>query len=231
ASTSAWRRRSSLSCETVSSVQPSRASRRQMAEPTMPRWPATQTRRPDSRKCWSIARITALALPTHGQEIGLDHVDDKIAEAGARVPAEAVIGLAGIAAQVLDLGRPEIARVDDDERLAGGGIEPALLLALAAPLDAPPDMVEGDLDELAHRMALAGGEHVVVGLVLLEHQPHALDIVARMPPVAPGIEVAEIEPFLQAERDRRDTPGDLARDEGLAAGRPLVIEEDAVGGV
>ena len=50
---------------------------------------------------------------------------------------------------------------------------------------------EGQLDELAHGVGLAGGEHVVVGLVLLQDPPHALDIVARVAPVALGVEIAE----------------------------------------
>ena len=67
------------------------------------------------------------------------------------------------------------------------------------------------------------------GLVL-QDPPHALDIVAGMAPVAPGVEVAEPQPVLQAELDRRHRAGDLAGDEGLAAARALVVEQDAVGG-
>ncbi len=80
-----------------------------------------------------------------------------------------------------------------------------------------PTCGEGQLDELAHGVGLAGRQHVVVGLVLLQHQPHALDVVARVAPVALGVEIAEIEALLQAELDRRDRARDLARDEGLAA--------------
>ena len=95
----------------------------------------------------------------------------------------------------------------------------------------PADLAEGQLDELAHRVGLAGRQHVVVGLVLLQDQPHALDIVAGMAPVALGVEIAEIEHVLAAALDRGDRAGDLAGDEGLAADRPFVVEQDAVGGV
>ncbi len=47
--------------------------------------------------------------------------------------------------------------------------------------------------ELAHRVRLAGGDDVVVRLVLLEHQPHRLDVVAGVAPVALRVEVAEVE--------------------------------------
>ena len=58
-------------------------------------------------------------------------------------------------------------------------------------LPVEPDVAEGELDELAHGVRLAGGDDVVVGLVLLEHQPHGLDVVAGEAPVALGVEVAE----------------------------------------
>ena len=49
------------------------------------------------------------------------------------------------------------------------------------------------------RVLLAGGDHEVFGLVLLQHQPLHLDIVARVAPVALCVEVAEIEAVLQAQ--------------------------------
>jgi hypothetical protein len=80
-------------------------------------------------------------------------------------------------------------------------------------------------------MGHAGRQHVVVRAVLPEDAPHALDIVARMPPVALRIEVAEPEHVLQAAMDRRRRAGDLAGHEGLAAAGALVVEQDPVGGV
>ena len=52
-----------------------------------------------------------------------------------------------------------------------------------------------------------------------------------MAPVALRIEVAEPEAILLADRDRGNGAGDLAGDEGLAATRALMVEEDAVRGV
>jgi hypothetical protein len=69
----------------------------------------------------------------------------------------------------------------------------------------PADVGECGLDELAHRMGFAGGEHVIVGLGLLQHQPHAFHKVARMAPIALGVEVAEKKLALQPMGDRRDT--------------------------
>jgi hypothetical protein len=47
-------------------------------------------------------------------------------------------------------------------------------------------------------------------------------------PVALRREIAEEQAILPAGGDRRHRPGDLAGNEGLAAGRPLVVEQDAV---
>ena len=59
------------------------------------------------------------------------------------------------------------------------------------------------VEELAHRVRLAGGDHVVVGLVGLEHPPHRVDVVGGVAPVALGVEVAEEELVLQAGLDAR----------------------------
>ena len=88
-------------------------------------------------------------------------------------------------------------------------------------------LVERDLDAAADGVGLAGGDHEVVGLVVLEHQPHRLDVVLRVAPVALGVEVAERQLVALAELDRRGVPGDLARDElqpaALAAADVLLI--------
>ncbi len=49
------------------------------------------------------------------------------------------------------------------------------------------------LDELADAVLLAGGDDEVLRLVLLEHEPLHLDVVAGVAPVALGVEVAEEE--------------------------------------
>ena len=52
-------------------------------------------------------------------------------------------------------------------------------------------MREGQVDEFAHGVALAGGDHVVVGLGLLEHQPHGFHVFAGVAPIALGLEVPQ----------------------------------------
>ena len=72
-----------------------------------------------------------------------------------------------VADEVVDLGRTHELLVLDD-----------------MPLGVEPDAVERDLHELAHGVLFAGGDHEVRRLVLLQHQPHRLDVVACEAPVA-----------------------------------------------
>ena len=53
-----------------------------------------------------------------------------------------------------------------------------------------PHMIEGFLDKFPHSVALARGQDEVVGGVVLEHHPHASDIVARMAPVTLSIQIS-----------------------------------------
>ncbi len=92
-------------------------------------------------------------------------------------------------------------------------------------------MAEGQLAEPTDGDHLARRDHVVVGLVLLEHEPHRLDVVAGVAPVALRVEVAEVELLLHAQLDAPDGAGDLAGDECLAAAGRFVVEEDAAAGV
>ena len=92
-----------------------------------------------------------------------------------------------------------------------------LFNALAFPLERNAEFLRGGGGEVADAVVLAGGDDEIFGLLLLQHQPLGLDEVARMAPVALGVEVAEIEAILQAEPDARERARDLACHEGLAA--------------
>src|SRR4029079_329539 len=89
-----------------------------------------------------------------------------------------------------------------------------------------PSSRERDLAELANGVRLAGCDDVIVSLLLLEHPPHRLDVIAGESPVALGVEVPHWQPLLHPELDPGDGVGDLARDELEAAPRRLVVEEN-----
>ena len=89
-------------------------------------------------------------------------------------------------------------------------------------------MLAGGVEEVADRVHLAGGDHVIAWLVVLDDHPHRFGEVRRVTPVAFGVEVSEVELLLQAGLDADQRARDLARHEGLAAPRGFVIKKDAI---
>src|SRR5579871_2818885 len=180
--TAAWSRRSSSRRATVTNSTSSCARRRTKAPPTMPRWPATKTVLPfSSNGVLPIGNLSAGDL-----EIAGHHFPHELRKTRLRLPAENLTRLAGVADQDIDFRRSEVCRVDADHRLSCLLVDSGLFDALAAPLNAAPDLGECQFDKLAHRARLAGREHEIVWLVRLQDRVHALDIVARMAPVALG---------------------------------------------
>src|SRR5918994_478912 len=136
-------------------------------------------------RCIADARSgDALELPLEQGDVGVDHEVDQALERGLRLPAEHLAGLGRVADQQVDLGGPEELLVDHHVLL---------------PVEAHPP--ERQLAELTHRVGLAGGDHVVVGLILLEHEPHRLDVVAGVAPVALGVDVPHAQLVGQPELD------------------------------
>ena len=90
--------------------------------------------------------------------------------------------------------------------------------------------MESQRGELTYGVLLAGGDDEVLRCLVLQDQPHALDIVLGVAPVTTAGEVAEIELVLLALLDACGSQCDLACDEGLAAALALVVEENAVAG-
>src|SRR5947207_3237067 len=226
-STGCWRRRSTSPRSAVRIGQSSRASRRTRAPPTMPRWPATKMRRPPSGNISGFAGA-ALMLFAHRRQIGRHHLGHQFAETRLVAPAQLGPRLGRIALQEINFGGAEVPRIDGNQDLPVLGVDTLLLGSGAAPGDRAADLGEGQFDEFAHRMSLARGDHIVARSFPLCDQPHGLDVIAGMAPIALGIEIAEIEARLKALVDRGHRAGDLAGDEGLAARRPLMVEEDAV---
>src|SRR4249920_262370 len=90
---------------------------------------------------------------------------------------------------------------------------------------------KGEIDELLHGVRRTGRDHEVLRLLLLEHEPHRLDVVAGKAPISLGREIAEAKLILEAELDACDAVADLARHELEASTRALVVEEDSRHGV
>ena len=132
-----------------------------------------------------------------------------------RHPAEPLTSLPGISQQRVDLGRPEIARIDADDdaadRDAGrhgrarGHHARDLLDTASLEGELQSRVLGGPADEVAHRVLLAAGDDEVLRRVLLQHQPLGAHVVAGMTPVAQRIHVADVEtaPAARARSARR----------------------------
>ena len=159
------------------------------------------------------------------------HFFDEFGEGDFGLPAECGARFAGVAPEGVDFRRTKVAGVDADERTAAVGVDAGFVKALAAPFDVHAEVGGGGGDEVADGVLFAGGDDEVVRVVLLEHHPHGADEVFGVAPVAFGVEVAEAQLGLLADGDFCEGAGDFAGDEGFAAARGFVVEEDAGAGV
>ena len=76
-------------------------------------------------------------------------------------------------------------------------------------------------------MSLAGGDNVVIGLVLLEHHPHGPDVISGETPVALGFEITHDQSFLEPLLDPGGTERDFPSHKRFTTARALVIEKDS----
>lgn len=146
---------------------------------------------------------------------------------GGRLPTEFGLGLGRIANEQVNLGWPVKLRIDGDDGLARGGIDAPLLLIFPLPFERDASAFGGHGHEVAHRLGTVGGKHEGVGLVGLQHAPHALHVVFGEAPVALGVEVAEFQHVQFAELDLGHAVGDFAGHELAATQRAFVVEQDA----
>ena len=167
----------------------------------------------------------------HEPHIMLDHDLHQLFEGRlSGVPAEEGLSLGGVAQKLFHLGGAEEARVNLHKHLTRCSVDALLIHAFPFPTQVDADMMESQRAELTHGVVLARGDDEILGLLLLEDEPHALHVVLGIAPVAEGVEVTEVELVLIALLDACRRQGDLAGDEGLAAAFALVVEEDSVDG-
>ena len=184
----------------------------------------------------SHSMVLGLGVPSTADhlEVLLDHLADQFLEGGAELPPDLLLGLGGIAEEKFDLSGAEVLGIDfNQDAILIVGINTNLVdgAGLALPLDGSANNGEGTLDELANGVGLSGGQDVVIGLLLLEHAPHTLNVVAGMAPITLGVDVSEVEALVNSLVDAGDGGGNLAGDEGTATAGTLVVKEDAVGNV
>jgi hypothetical protein len=122
-------------------------------------------------------------------------------------PAEPGPRLARVTEEGIDLGRAEITRITSASTRSVDFSKPFSSRQLAR--HRPADVGESPFDELAQEW-VSGCKQIVVGLVLLQHEPHSFGEVARVVSIAFDVEVAQQQLLLQAVLDRRNRPCDLA---------------------
>src|SRR3989442_9052825 len=103
--------------------------------------------------------------------------------------------------------------------------EPRIHLHVLAPVEIR--VAERHLAQLAHRVLPPRPHDVVLGLRPLQHEPHGLDVVPGVAPIAPRVEIAEPQFARLSLHDLRHAVAHLAADELEPAPGRLMIEEDA----
>ena len=165
-----------------------------------------------------------------GFEVFAHHFGDEFVEGSFWCPAELFFSFGGVTEQSFYFCRAEIARINADDAFAVT-VEALLIDALPFPADFHAQLFGGSIDEIAHAVLHAGSNHEILRRFLLQHQPLHFDVVLGVTPVALGVHVAKEQAVLQPELDPGQRPGDLAGDEGFAADRAFVVEQDAVAGI
>ena len=145
------RRRSATPRAAVRTSQRSRASRRTIAAPAIPVWPATNTfrsrRENDSRTPLTRTSFTLIApwrLALEALKIRTNHLAHELAKARLMPPAEPLMRLRRIPDQEIDFGWSKIRRIDPHHNLAAALIDSGFVDAFAAPFDLPIDLAKGE---------------------------------------------------------------------------------------
>ncbi len=174
---------------------PRLAKRRTSADPTMPRWPATQTRCPSSRNC-EVGCNIALFRPLHRDEIGIDHLGDEPGKVGPVLPAELLSRLRGVAQKEVDFGRTEVPRVDFHEDLSLLRRRLARRRPSRAIPDRRPTSAKAASTNSAPTRFRRSPAHSRRAPVAAASATFPIDILACVAPIALRIEVSEIQLIL-----------------------------------
>ena len=170
-----------------------------------------------SRDCHRQSAVTPAgsSCGSKALEVCVDEKLHEAVEVERRRPPETLACLRRVPDEVMELRRPAYQRLIDANVL----------------LPVETGTSEGALDELADAVGRPGRDDVVVWLGLLEHEPHRLDVIGGVTPVAAGLEVAQRHLALEAEADRSRSVGHLPRHEVEWTPRGLVVVEDPGGRV
>lgn len=166
-------------------------------------------------------------LDSHLRHIGIDHNLYQLLEACLhRIPTQLGLRLRRVAPEVHYIRRAVEVLRDLDQHTARGLVYALLVGTLTHKLQLDAHVFEGQVAEFTHGVLHARGNDEILGFLVLQDQPHALDVILRIAPVAQRREISEIEFVLLALGDTGRREGDLARHEGLAAALRFVVEQN-----
>ena len=139
--------------------------------------------------------VTACAF-----EVVRDHLLNHFVKRDFGNPAELAFCLGRVAQQGFDFGRTKVASIDPDKYVAyfhrrrlvtrNRAHHGALFDTRAQEAERDAELQRGFFDELAYCVLHTGSDHVVPGLVLLQHHPLHTHIVLGVTPIAQCIHVA-----------------------------------------
>ena len=89
------------------------------------------------------------------------------------------------------------------------------------------DMGESDAAEFPDCRSAARCHNIIVGFVLLKHEPHGTDIVSRVPPIALGIEIPKLQFVGKSKFDPRHAVRDLSCHKFDSPQGALMVKENA----
>ena len=79
-------------------------------------------------------------------------------------------------------------------------------------------------------MLLAGGDDIIIRLILLQDQPLGPHKVFSMTPIPQGIQIAKVETSLKAKGNPGRRPGDFTTDKRFPPAGRLMVEQNPVAG-
>ena len=175
------------------------------------------------------ADVLACALDCHFLHVVVDHDVDELLKRGflAGIPAQSAFGFGRISPEIDHVSRAVEVGADLDECFTCSLVDAFLVLAFSLPAEFDACTAECEFAEFTDGVLLAGGDDEILGPVLLEDEPHTLDVVFGISPVAQRTQVAEIELVLLALCDTCGGKGYLTGDECFAASLALMVEENA----
>src|SRR5262249_23204093 len=117
---------------------------------------------------------------------------DKLRECDGMAPTELLMSFARVAQKLIDLGRPEVARIYSDNFVPGLAANAYLVASLSTPFDLAPHLLERELHKLANRVHLTRCQYEITRCRLLQDSPHPLDEVARVAPIPLSVKITEV---------------------------------------